>query len=1115
MSNRVVLFVNGKAARLVAENYTILIPESDDPEYLKYFTVDGEVNNFKVINSSDNSTPIEYIYLTKERFYNEHQSVARSGFFPKLKFEQYRNSNSSTNSSALLLLEMEFKYGNFKSPEIGDVFEIEKVEFQSDYTAYYKNYLYKFKIQDLYIDFSNSAWYPKTIDTNQNSPTYNVIVDKSLNLLPTAPTGDFYTQNFGELVDTIPENNKRSLSRAMTLICFRIGTIYSDNILDRIAITDVQTILVTQDLSTLPQIDQLIGQLLRDWGYAQGFYANRILTDLRIEAFESYYNGLLNLHKFFYLRDEDKLFPKDSQGNPVDKFGNSITAQQNNERRIAYLIDILPPESLLVLSYEYKIAYLERMMKSSITGQEEGNVLKIVYSIADSASLEERENFLDFLLKINDGNSTNFDILFQKLDDKVLSYVAEVVSMFFDPEESNRGNFCLAVYKIWTRSKYDFFYIPDGVTPNEDDLNPDAYFLNEGEVYYNENYPTIFYPEIIEADSNGKMITKLIKVDKNLQGVCLQITEIAVEFEIYSNPFDGSWIPAPPQKIHLFQPISLINYIRDIDFEIIAPDDKNIPAFMLYYYEEFARIKRKFAQYSFAIDLTAEAIIFFLSGGTSLIKNIRYLKYVTNIGKGFKFSSPTDEVYMWEGLSSASESFAITASVFMSYQNYAAATAGDQEQREKASKIGTLFVLLTLLGGGLTAITKFKAVQQARLLKSTPAYLEAPTEVKQLIDKLAGEIATVLDEFRNAKLSGKTNIINRFDNVWSEEIKEAFYYDFRYATDSELNSLNNASTLNNWEALKNLEIDERRIIEIVTNNQISQSFINYYGVDVLKQKLLKYTLNERLKFFELHGTTDNDYFNRFIQNPDAIDLHMITQKRPHGAVYLMDDYQVKLFVRNNNDIVETQYLIELQKPINWRLMDDLFSQRVTKVNINNTQLQNLYNQKFGYNLIGQAKRFYEKGNRLFVNECKVYEDGNLIEDVNVQNLNFISGDDSKLNTKVFDTSGNFEDRFVKLPVPEINEFKYFSSAAYDGLKNRDRINDTEIKFIHWFLRNQWHRGNRFLIEWSSVLYTCPSCQRHLVKLIEFAESQGKTIEIRVLAHPEATTINKAKETITP
>jgi len=147
---------------------------------------------------------------------------------------------------------------------------------------------------------------------------------------------------------------------------------------------------------------------------------------------------------------------------------------------------------------------------------------------------------------------------------------------------------------------------------------------------------------------------------------------------------------------------------------------------------------------------------------------------------------------------------------------------------------------------------------------------------------------------------------------------------------------------------------------------------------------------------------------------------------------------------------------------------------------------------------------------MFLNEFKVYQNSNLIEDVNVQNLNFISGDDLKLNTKVFDTSGNFGNRFVKLSAPEINEFKYFSSAAYDGLKNRDRINDTEIKFIHWFLRNQWHRGNRFVIEWSSVLYTCPSCQRHLVKLIEFAEAQGKTIEIRVLAHPAANTINQGK-----
>lgn len=911
MSNRVVLFANGKVARLVGKNYTILIPESEDPEYSKYFTVDGKVNKFKVINSSNND-PIEYIYLTKERFYKEHQNVARSGFFPKLKFEQYRNSNSSTNSSALVLLELEFKNGNFKSAEIGDIFEIEKLEFQPNYTAYYKNYLYKFKIQNLYIDFSDSAWYSNIIDSNPNSPTYNIKLDNSHNLLLTHPTGSFYTLNFGDKADTVAENKRKELSRAMTLICFRIGTIFNDNILDRIAITNVQTILVTQDLSTLPQIDQFIGQLLRDWGYASGFYASRILTDLRIEAFESYYNGLVNLHKFFYLRDEDKLFPKDSQGNPVDRFGNPITAQQNNERRIAYLIDILPPESLLVLSYEYKIAYLEKLMKGSITGDDEGRVLAIVFSIAESANLQERENFLDFLLKINDGSSTNFDILFQKLDDKVLAYVAEVISMFFDPEESNRGNFCLAVYKIWTKSKYNFFYIPDGVTPNVDDMNPEAYFFNEGAIYYNEKYPTIYYSDF-EERSPGMLTNRLIEVDKELNGFSMKITEVSVELKVNTNPADAKRIPEHSQNLHIYQPISLINYTQDIDFEITAPDDKNIPAFLLYYYEEFTRIKTKFAQYSFAIDLTVEAIVFFLSGGTSLIKNIRYLKYLTYIGKGFKYTGPpTDVIYIWEGLSSTAETFAITASVFMSYQNYAAATAGDQEQREKASQIGTVFVLLTFLGGGLSAITKFKAVQQAKLLKSTPAYLEAPTEVRQLIDKLAGQVATVLDEFRNVKLSGKTNIINRFD-VWTDKVKEAFYYDFRYATDADLQRVNNSGVITNWENLNEAKIVEKIVVDIITDQDRVDSILKYYSVLAIRNILEPLERTKRWKFLDGFGNALPETFNRIVQYPRCIDVFYRHSPKGMQNLILNKDLWLKYF--------EARTLYKNQQ---WQQLADLF-----------------------------------------------------------------------------------------------------------------------------------------------------------------------------------------------
>ena len=53
-------------------------------------------------------------------------------------------------------------------------------------------------------------------------------------------------------------------------------------------------------------------------------------------------------------------------------------------------------------------------------------------------------------------------------------------------------------------------------------------------------------------------------------------------------------------------------------------------------------------------------------------------------------------------------------------------------------------------------------------------------------------------------------------------------------------------------------------------------------------------------------------------------------------------------------------------------------------------------------------------------------------------------------------------------------------------------------------------GNKFTIELESVLYSCPSCQRHLMMLVEYGKINGKTINIKFIAHPGATTMNELK-----
>lgn len=929
MSNRVVLFANGKVARLVGKNYIILIPESDDPMYSNYFNVDGIVNEFNVRETSDtNNTVIEYIYLTKDRFYKIDQELARTGFYQKSIFEDYRNSNSNTNSAVLVLLESEFTNAMFTSPEIGDIFERDKLEFEPDYTHYYKDYLYKFRIQDLSIDFSNSNWYPNIIDSNPNSPNYNVKIDKSVDLILSI-TGGFYESNFGLFVNELPENKKKPLSRAMTLICFSIYEINKDSILDKIAINDTHLIKNTTNASTLPEVDQIIWELLKNWGYVTGFDAQRIFSQITIETFETYFNGLVNLHKFFYLRDENKLFGYDAFNNPLDENGIPLTVlphlreKIDNERRISYLMEVLPPATIALLSYGSKITYLERLMKKgSLNDEEQGSVLSIVLSFVETINSQEKEDFMDFLIEIENEPNTNFDLLFQKMNDKIYAYVLPIISQsdIFDPEESNKGNFCLGIYKIWGESKYNSEYVPGGTVPNEDGLNPNAYFLTTGEAYYNEDYPTVYYPETIEPDENGIMVTKIIKVDKNLDRLFLKITEIEMEFKIYGNLLEKQ-TPFPPQKLHLFQPISLINHIKDLDFEIVAPDGKNIPAFMLYYYEEFARLKRKYAQYSFAIDLTAEVIFFFLSGGTGMIKNLRYLKYVTKIGKAYKgLIPPLEEVYVWKGIQGTSESLSITSAVCTSYMNYLSATAPDSPQRELANEVGRMFLFITFLGGFGSIYSRIKVAHAAdEVIKfgnlHPTVYDDLPTDVKNVVETISEDLVTAFNDFITIRLQGKTNILAKFQQ-WDDAIKRAFYDDFGNVNNQQLSALDDLGILENWKDLFDLKIMERVIIEFIIKQNRVNAIKRYYAVNEIRLILEPLEYNKRWNFLDEMGEISVPNFNRLINNSDLIN-HWL---KYYGDLVLREEFKALgenrmiIFIEKYGNISEEAFTNIKYKP---------------------------------------------------------------------------------------------------------------------------------------------------------------------------------------------------------
>ncbi|WGH77114.1 hypothetical protein P8625_13620 [Tenacibaculum tangerinum] len=115
---------------------------------------------------------------------------------------------------------------------------------------------------------------------------------------------------------------------------------------------------------------------------------------------------------------------------------------------------------------------------------------------------------------------------------------------------------------------------------------------------------------------------------------------------------------------------------------------------------------------------------------------------------------------------------------------------------------------------------------------------------------------------------------------------------------------------------------------------------------------------------------------------------------------------------------------------------------------------------------------------------------------------------------------NWKDKEPKEVVIEIIQgvLPYMSGQFYKRelpciKKVIEQVNLSDIDIIEWFLREKWSLGNKFDIELESVLFTCPSCQRHLMMLVEYGRKNGKTINIKFYSHPKVFTLGDVKNNV--
>lgn len=861
-------------------------------------TDEGKVVEF---NASFKGTTKKYIYVGYEHLLESDKKKDNfksfGGFCIEDKFESYKNYQIGIDK----FMQQEGWFDiNFELAVQGDTVSIETMDF-TDPFKFYVVKKYTFNIVDTNIDFRDPSKYP----------TNAVIQITNKDELQTG-SGKFYSKNISKVNEIA--GDKKEYTKLLTLICFRISHI-NNGILEKIAMKSIGVIKDafykkyhdndSSIYNNLEKIDQLVGSLLKDWGYIQGLEAAYIFQDKDMNYINSYFNSLINFHNTLKSADETKYFPYDQFNNPKnfqgvnltddkleDKNGNIINVPQNikdkkdSERRVLFLFNYLTTDGLGILSYTERFALLIDMVKKSRLDQQpindisQNNVIKLLNTFVNTA---ECDGLLNYLLEADDGKVTNFEILYGKLDDGRLERYP-IISWFVD-QATNRMFYIYTIYNAWKLSKYNFYSAGPSMYRG---INLDCFFLNAGKKYYpqynNQNKqisgssPVLNFV-INKLGDDGSFSESSYSPRKDLDKEVINIDEITTNVTYNTYDFHNDGIKRTETKTlfgkyHLFQSITLLGYKGT--YEINTPNTTPIPAFLFYYTNDFIKLKQFDAALSFTIQLGIEMAAFFAFGGATIIRSLEYLKYTSNFYKVFTGAANSAEaVLFYKGASVTSELFTLSGSIMTSYTTYLSDSARTQQEREYYAKITMYLLTSTLFGAYISGVTRSKANKLIDDIIIDPLYAQFKVkfpEINNLITQTKGVSVAEMADFRAKYIQGRPKLRSVFDSsAFTDDLKIAFSKEYEAFQDlkiwDDLNSADNALT--NWKNLYNQNIYERQLPSVIKNDVTTATFLKYYVSPELRP-IIEGVKHEIRIGFILHVKSDQAVFDSFLSDPDLL-----------------------------------------------------------------------------------------------------------------------------------------------------------------------------------------------------------------------------------------------------
>jgi hypothetical protein len=467
-----------------------------------------------------------------------------------------------------------------------------------------------------------------------------------------------------------------------------------------------------------------------------------------------------------------------------------------SDERLKVLKSILPPSALSLLPYSIREELIKDFIKNPGFSQEdEDQCLRIMSSFYSVP--EDGENFSTFFYKLV------MIILVILRSGKKFSVgrimrIAPIIGFFLQTKDY-RTNYIFLIYKLWKRSKYNMYYFPNSMNP-ENNINTQSFFLTPGQglEYYNDavqnkisNF-TIEYGTVWQGNSEPysnqediKVVRSIVRsyTDPVIKGIILQSSMSNNTFYTSS---DGDVKPGTvgfpqPLTFHLYQPITLHGLKIDEKLSANFPTVPYIPAFLWYYTRDYQLMKEMDATLNFALGVAFDVGLFFITGGVGIIKSFSYLRYITVIGRAFKAGQGAAyTVLVLEGMGSAAEIFTLLSSTCTRYYDFMKEKADAGEDTTQYEALHKMFFYLTILGAGASLAMKSLAINQAKLVKGASYFDSLPLEVRNSVNSLAGVEVAQIENFRQNRIGAHQEITSKFD-LWGEGKKNVFFDDFKNA----------------------------------------------------------------------------------------------------------------------------------------------------------------------------------------------------------------------------------------------------------------------------------------------------------------------------------------------